>query len=147
MMRLNGIESALVCFDSAQIFTLHGFCHRMLTEFAFESKTPFALTSPDEINPSSFYQHAVRECLLHHLSPVDYCPQQLRAVLKAAKNDPVRLVHKIVSLLNNETEITAYPSLQELHNNFLTVISKAIPTLSRWKLFSLISNVLKVVTS
>ncbi len=31
------LDAALICFDSAQIYTLHGFCHRILKEFAFEA--------------------------------------------------------------------------------------------------------------
>ncbi len=119
---LEKIEAALVCFESAQIFTLHGFCHRMLTEFAFESQTPFELTSPDEINPTAFYQSAVRTYLLQHLSPLDYSPEQLRSVMKAAHHDPARLVQQIVALLVQESEITSYPSLHQLHQAFLALL-------------------------
>ena len=31
------LEKALFCFDQAQIFTIHGFCHRILNEYVFES--------------------------------------------------------------------------------------------------------------
>ncbi|MFZ5563078.1 MAG: UvrD-helicase domain-containing protein, partial [Thermodesulfobacteriota bacterium] len=43
---------ALVSFDQAAIFTIHGFCHRMLAEFAFESGALFdaeLVTSQEEI--------------------------------------------------------------------------------------------------
>lgn len=33
------LERALFCFDQAQIFTIHGFCHRLLQEHIFESGT------------------------------------------------------------------------------------------------------------
>jgi len=39
------IQKALALIDQAQIFTIHGFCHRMLTEFAFEAGLGFALLS------------------------------------------------------------------------------------------------------
>lgn len=35
------LERALRDFDDAAIFTIHGFCHRMLHEFAFESRVDF----------------------------------------------------------------------------------------------------------
>lgn len=38
---LRSIQDALFSFDSAPIFTIHGFCERVLTELAFEAGTPF----------------------------------------------------------------------------------------------------------
>ena len=35
------LEEALLLFDEAQIFTIHGFCQRMLQEFAFETGLSF----------------------------------------------------------------------------------------------------------
>ena len=44
------LDLALQSFDEAQIFTIHGFCQRMLTDHAFESGTRFEtalLTDPN----------------------------------------------------------------------------------------------------
>lgn len=38
------IDDALRDFDTAAIFTIHGFCQRMLAENAFESGTPYGMT-------------------------------------------------------------------------------------------------------
>ncbi|MBW1727791.1 MAG: UvrD-helicase domain-containing protein [Deltaproteobacteria bacterium] len=35
------IQNALIDFDNAAIFTIHGFCHRMLNEHAFETQSLF----------------------------------------------------------------------------------------------------------
>lgn len=35
------LRRALVCFDEASIFTIHGFCRRLLSDFSFESNMPF----------------------------------------------------------------------------------------------------------
>ena len=35
------LEKALSAFDAAPVFTLHGFCQRLLTELAFESGARF----------------------------------------------------------------------------------------------------------
>ncbi|MCK9530195.1 MAG: exodeoxyribonuclease V subunit beta [Gammaproteobacteria bacterium] len=37
------LSDELTCIDEAAIFTIHGFCQRMLQEHAFESGTPFEL--------------------------------------------------------------------------------------------------------
>lgn len=42
------VREALANFDEIQVFTIHGFCHRMLTEFAFEARAPLQMASPDQ---------------------------------------------------------------------------------------------------
>lgn len=37
------LERALLDFDNASIFTIHGFCHQVLRDFAFENGQPFDL--------------------------------------------------------------------------------------------------------
>ncbi|MBF0229960.1 MAG: exodeoxyribonuclease V subunit beta [Desulfamplus sp.] len=38
---INRLKEALVCFDESAIFTIHGFCQKMLSENAFESNSLF----------------------------------------------------------------------------------------------------------
>ena len=47
------LQSALVQFDKAAIYTIHGFCSRILSEYAFESGQMFHATT---IEPSDFDQ-------------------------------------------------------------------------------------------
>ncbi len=112
------IDAALVCFDLAQIFTLHGFCHRLLSEFSFECKIAKELAPPEQSLPSFYYNMVVLDYLLQGILPRDYSPEQLKILLKKAQDDPFRLIGKIVSLLNSEIEIASYPSLYELHEKF-----------------------------
>ncbi len=42
------ISEALRCVDQFQIFTIHGFCHRMLQEFAFEARVKIHVADPDK---------------------------------------------------------------------------------------------------
>lgn len=46
------LERALFCFDQAQIFTIHGFCHRILNEYFFESGVHLE-SGPKETNFST----------------------------------------------------------------------------------------------
>lgn len=41
VFNLEKIEEALLVFDQAQIFTIHGFCQKMLQEYAFEAGLGF----------------------------------------------------------------------------------------------------------
>jgi exodeoxyribonuclease V beta subunit len=111
---LKKIDAALICFDAAQIFTLHGFCHRMLSEFAFESKIGISLP-PVESTPSSFYyKKSVEEFLLRELANNQYTPKQVRLLLKRHSNDPFKLIQNIVSLLDKEAQIASYPNPSQL---------------------------------
>jgi exodeoxyribonuclease V beta subunit len=122
------IDAALVCFDLAQIFTLHGFCHRLLSEFSFECKIAKELAPPEQSLPSFFYKKVVHDYLLQGMLSRDYSPEQLKILLKKAHDDPFRLIGKIVSLLNSEMEIAPYPSLYELHEKF-TARLQAFPNI------------------
>ena len=116
-------HAALICFDAAQIFTLHGFCHRMLSEFAFECKIANGLPSPEDAQPAFYYKKAVQDFLLRKLSFHDYSPQQLRILLKKVRNDAFRFIDKVASILTQETQIASYPSLQELYETFTSRLS------------------------
>jgi len=41
------LSDAIGLFDRSQIFTIHGFCYRMLKEFAFEANLGFSIANPD----------------------------------------------------------------------------------------------------
>jgi exodeoxyribonuclease V beta subunit len=45
---IRSLTDALAGFDRCQIFTIHGFCYRMLKEFAFEAKMGLSLSDPDQ---------------------------------------------------------------------------------------------------
>jgi len=49
--RLGRLRAALQGFDAAAIFTIHGFCQRMLQLFAFESEAPFGAELIDDLQP------------------------------------------------------------------------------------------------
>ncbi len=56
------LREALFSFDRAPIYTIHGFCHRVLLEHAFANRRPFdqELVSFDDLFDESFHQ-AMRE--------------------------------------------------------------------------------------
>ncbi|MDD2600032.1 MAG: UvrD-helicase domain-containing protein [Kiritimatiellae bacterium] len=63
---INNLRMALSAFDEATIFTIHGFCKRALSEFAFESGASFDC----ELNPDmhSMLQEAVDDFYRSRLS-------------------------------------------------------------------------------
>jgi len=53
------LDLALQSFDEAQIFTIHGFCQRMLSDFAFESGTRFDTVLVTD--PKPLFQEIARD--------------------------------------------------------------------------------------
>jgi exodeoxyribonuclease V beta subunit len=53
------LRMALATFDEAPIFTIHGFCHRVLNEFAFESNQLFEPTLIKE--PTPLWKEAIED--------------------------------------------------------------------------------------
>ncbi len=70
------VADALAGFDRCQIFTIHGFCYRMLKEFAFEAQMGFSLPDPDgEKGTPEKLRQLARDYLEQGIS--DLCPEQL----------------------------------------------------------------------
>ncbi len=77
------LRDALALFDRSQIFTIHGFCHRMLKEFAFEAKfcAPQALSDEPRMQIPKKIQEGVID-FLASLSSDILCVEQLEILLK-----------------------------------------------------------------
>jgi exodeoxyribonuclease V beta subunit len=77
------LEEALSVFDRSQIFTIHGFCYRMLKEFAFEANLGFSLADPDQEKSSSKRKKsALADFLERGISSDLLCPEQIGIVMK-----------------------------------------------------------------
>jgi exodeoxyribonuclease V beta subunit len=97
------VEAAELDFDKASVFTIHGFCARMLAEYAFESKQVFRAKTvePDAWNmlvDDAFY-HAWRlhittlpADVLKFLFDEDFSMQRVRDLVKGGLNGQKILV-------------------------------------------------------
>ncbi|MBU6384101.1 MAG: UvrD-helicase domain-containing protein [Verrucomicrobia bacterium] len=83
---LQRLTDALACFDECQIFTIHGFCYRMLREFAFEANVG-SVSNPDEGQtiPESLRLGA-RDFIEHKIGPSLLCLEQVQLLLKECKS-------------------------------------------------------------
>lgn len=110
------IDAALICFDSAQIYTLHGFCHRILNEFAFEAAVGMQVADPDENDYTALLEKIVRTHLKEKISLPSYSPFQIKAVLKS---DPRKLISALTKQISAGKEISSHSSYGELLETFL----------------------------
>ena len=85
------LQLALVSFDEAAVFTIHGFCKRMLMDNAFEASLPFEqqlLANEDdlltELTDQFWYQHFLHPDVLHLalLQKYKLTPDKLLASVK-----------------------------------------------------------------
>jgi exodeoxyribonuclease V beta subunit len=56
---LNHLDQAILSLDEAQIYTIHGFCQRLLTDFAFETGAQFGREMLTDV--STLYDEIIRD--------------------------------------------------------------------------------------
>lgn len=119
---IDRIDAALICFDSAQIYTLHGFCHRILKEFAFEAAVGMEVSDPDEKDYVSLLEKMIRVHLKEEVSFPNYSPFQIKALLKKNQADPRKMVSSLAHLVASGKEIAPLSSYGELLEMFVNEI-------------------------
>ena len=119
---LSRIEAALICYDAAQIYTLHGFCHRILKEFAFEAGIGLEVSDPEEKEHLVLLEEVVKDHLKESVVFPDYSPLQIQIVLNKYRGDIKKLISKLVDSVSLGKEILPSLNFQELLNLFLQQI-------------------------
>ncbi|MDP1608287.1 MAG: UvrD-helicase domain-containing protein [Chlamydiales bacterium] len=111
---IRSLQDALGAFDRSQIFTIHGFCHRMLKEFAFEANLPISSTRSDEprIQIPKKLQQGVRD-FLSGISEDLLCPEQLHLLLKKFKGIELLVERLLRESLKAEVEETTFERLYQ----------------------------------
>jgi len=100
------LRDASLSFDQCQIFTIHGFCYRMLQEFAFEADLGFSLRDPDReaAVPKRIRQEA-KKFIETGIGPDLLCPEQMACLLKECDS----LDELVQSLLAKKSNGAALP--------------------------------------
>ncbi|MCP5504023.1 MAG: UvrD-helicase domain-containing protein [Chlamydiales bacterium] len=117
------LDRALALIDQAQIYTIHGFCHRMLTEYAFESQMGFALLSEEEADYREILKSHITDFFRTSLNHSEYSTAQLATL----PGDKEKLIHKILSLVEKEGEFPSYPSFEEAYYSYLSARKNLSP--------------------
>ncbi|MCG9696531.1 exodeoxyribonuclease V subunit beta [Shewanella sp. Isolate11] len=121
---LKRLDLALKSLDEAAIFTIHGFCQRILADMAFESSLLFE--SEFTLDDSEFLHHAVRDFWRETCYPL---PSYLAKIIKDKFSDPDGLTQQIRALLG-ASQAVAKPKPAE----FAKVGSALSQSLSRLQL-------------
>jgi exodeoxyribonuclease V beta subunit len=118
-------REALLLFDEIQVFTIHGFCHRILSEFALEAGVCFELTSADTADHLKEMEKTVEDFFR---TADQKFAAEVSALLKRARLSIDRLIQQIVAAIEKERPPSAailpdLPSisLNSLHRDFHTL--------------------------
>jgi exodeoxyribonuclease V beta subunit len=113
------IEAALINYDMAQIFTLHGFCYRILNEFAFEAGLRFEVCDPEKHEHTILLKQMVKDHLKEGLSATEYSSTQLTAVLNKYGGDFRKMIGAFAEIISSSKEIVPIPTFGESLEAFL----------------------------
>ncbi len=112
------LEEALVRFDEAAIYTIHGFCYKVLTEGAFEAHVGFEIGEPESRSHLPLMQETLFDFFRTHLRTPSFSPYQVGALLRREKGDPKRLALSVRSLIEKDKEIPKRKSFFEQQASF-----------------------------
>jgi len=106
------LEQALFSFDQAQIFTIHGFCSRMLSNFLFEGDIiSDAAQNQGAFSPSELLD-VIRDFFRTELREDSYSLQQLKILSQAYEHSSEKLESALLKLINTGLEIAELPDFQ-----------------------------------
>ena len=104
------LADGLAAFDRCQIFTIHGFCYRMLQEFAFEANLGFSLPDPDrETKVPQRLRRAALEFLERGIGSDLIYPEQMAHLLKDF--DSLKELAAALKVRGKEFEPISFPEL------------------------------------
>jgi exodeoxyribonuclease V beta subunit len=104
------LEQAIGTFDKAQIFTIHGFCARMLAQFGFESDFHLSGGDAEERTVKREEIHRIiRDFFRTQLRPEIYSPTQLNIILKKDSYQIEKVQETVAKLLETDCDIQSTP--------------------------------------
>lgn len=123
-LALSRLDLALKSLDEAAIFTIHGFCQRVLSDLAFESSLLF--DAEFTLDDSEFLHHAVRDFWREACYPLD---SMLAQIIFEKLTGPDALQQKLRPLLGNREAIATPPPPAFSH--IATALKPALAKLHR----------------
>lgn len=121
------VRAALAEFDSASIFTIHGFCHKTLQEQAFESRTTFSTSTKESFDREILYE-IVEQTLREDLVEEEFEPIQIDLLLSRSNSRPAKLIDSLVKDLSENLLCKETPKNGEIFAQFL----QTIPSMREW---------------
>ncbi len=112
------LKNALRLIDEAQIFTIHSFCHRMLSEFSFEANIDRNLIDPEKGFRKETLELAALDVLRMIVDTDEFSPAQLTRLMNPFQKETKKFVRKMVSFLSGGPEIPEHADYKTLRLRF-----------------------------
>lgn len=118
------LEQALFNFDQAQIFTIHGFCGRMLSLHAMECGLSYkASIEEDAALVLTKLRQAVHNFLHTEITTELFSPEQLNVLLKSTARQTDKLEEELLKIVQTGSDIVDSESLGQQLRAFQTAMS------------------------
>lgn len=117
------LKNALAMIDEMQVYTIHAFCHKMLSEHAFEASESFQLFDPDTQDYKAILKNVVSDFFRTSLHPNKYGSSQLFSLLKKNHFDYNRLCTSVMHLIEKGCDIEEYCCFETLYKRFKEKLS------------------------
>ena len=115
------LEHALFRFSDAQIFTIHGFCARVLSDQGLLSNSGIYSQSDALIR---FLRERTYDYLRFAVSTNSFCVSQIDLILKNYRNDVNRLVPYLLNIACSSSQFTEYLSYSSALVKFQSLIEQ-----------------------
>ena len=119
------LEHALFSFDRAQIYTIHGFCWKMLKTFAVDAQIGFHAISCEETSQYEIkLMTGIRDFLRSQLAMPHYSPEQLKILMKRFKHREDLLEAELLKEVTKGIDVVLSPTYADLLTRFQECRSK-----------------------
>ncbi len=116
------LSDALFAYDEAQIFTIHGFCSRMLRDYQIEGGV--APVSGGEVTlPTSEVLQVIRDFFRTELTSDLLLPAQLKILLKAHRGCADRLSQALMRVVTDTAEVAPQTVAIDLFVDFQNAVT------------------------
>lgn len=125
------LETILATYDEMEIFTIHGFCSKMLQEYPFEAKMGLSSGSSQDISPKALYRQVILDVLRTQLDEGRFHTMQLHKLLKNVDQDIEKLVKQITGLIEQEVAIEKPKWFYQIRFEMEQLLLEFFPTYQR----------------
>ncbi len=120
---VQNIEHALICFEQAEIFTIHSFCYRLLSENVFEAQLE-ELPEEEASNWKVQLRDLARVFLTKHLNAELISSGQLALILSSFNNNINYLCDRLIDMANSHLILESLSSFDHAYQSFLENLEK-----------------------
>lgn len=113
---LKRVKEALIYLDEMQIFTIHGFCHRMLFAYSMEANMHFTQMKPDSYSHESGMRKIVEDFLQRENTAFAH---EVGVCLTKVRYDTDRLIKEILKEMQKEEEAIEKEDWEEVFSSLV----------------------------